>query len=249
MQSAAEPTNPVLPNINGNPAAIVAHDSSAKNTGAQTESKSENDHPQHLTAERIAGTEMNAVPASRLSAAGNALTGGADSMSITGATTPASQTAAAATPTIAAALPVAAANVAIPLASLPIEIATQAKDGKNRFEIRLDPPELGRIDVRLDIDSNGDVTSRLMADRPETLDLLRRDAPQIERALQDAGLKTSDQGLQFSLRDQSFADRGTMRCRPQRNLSCRRTTPSPLEAVRQGYGRLIGLGGGIDIRV
>ena len=39
-----------------------------------------------------------------------------------------------------------------------------------------------------------------MAERRDTLDLMMRDAPQIERALQDAGLK-SDGGLQFSLRD------------------------------------------------
>ena len=61
--------------------------------------------------------------------------------------------------------------------------------------------------MRLDIDRSGQVTSRLVVERAETLDVLRRDAHQLERALQDAGLKTSDNGLQFSLRDQSFAGR------------------------------------------
>ena len=69
----------------------------------------------------------------------------------------------------------AAADAAVPVAGLAVEIATRAKDGKNRFEIRLDPPELGRIDVRLDIDGKGNVTSRLLVDRADTLDLLRRD--------------------------------------------------------------------------
>jgi hypothetical protein len=36
---------------------------------------------------------------------------------------------------------------AIPLSGVAIEIAGKALAGKNRFEIRLDPPELGRIDV------------------------------------------------------------------------------------------------------
>ena len=76
--------------------------------------------------------------------------------------------------------------------------------GKNHFEIRLDPPELGRIEVRIDVDRDGHVTSRLIADRSDTLDLLRRDATGLERALQDAGLKTADNGLQFSLRDQTM---------------------------------------------
>lgn len=96
---------------------------------------------------------------------------------------------------------------AVTIAALPVEIATRALDGSNRFEIRLDPAELSRIDVRLDIDGGGNVTSRLIVDRADTLDLLRRDAHQLERALQDAGLKTSDNGLQFSLRDQGFAGR------------------------------------------
>jgi flagellar hook-length control protein FliK len=134
------------------------------------------------------------------------------------------------------------------LAALPIEIAARAKDGINRFEIRLDPPELGRIDVRLDIDRSGHVTSRLMVERPETLDLLRRDAPQIERALQDAGLKTSDLGMQFSLRDQTFADQNDSLPSAAR-LVLPQDDIVPLEAMRQGYGRLLGLGGGIDIRV
>ena len=95
--------------------------------------------------------------------------------------------------------------VAVPIAGLAVEIASHALGGKNRFEIRLDPPELGRIDVRLDVDRDGKVTSRLVVDRPETLDILRRDAPALERSLQQAGLKTADDALQFSLRDQGAA--------------------------------------------
>src|SRR5262249_12980508 len=114
---------------------------------------------------------------------------------------PTAATSAAPTPTATAAnLP---ANP-VPVAGLAVALASQAQAGRNRFEIRLDPPELGRIDVRLDVDRDGRVTSRLVADRVETLDLLRRDAPELQRALQDAGLKTSDSGLQFSLRDQGF---------------------------------------------
>ncbi len=91
----------------------------------------------------------------------------------------------------------------MPIAGLALEIAARVQSGRSRFEIRLDPPELGRIDVRLDVDRSGQVTSRLVVDKAETLDLLRRDAPELERALQQAGLKTGDNGLQFALRDQT----------------------------------------------
>ncbi len=89
------------------------------------------------------------------------------------------------------------------LSGLAVEIAASARSGKSRFEIRLDPADLGRIDVRIDVDRNGQVTSHLTVEKPETLSMLRQDAPQLQRALDDAGLKTGDGGLQFSLRDQS----------------------------------------------
>jgi len=150
-----------------------------------------------------------------------------------------------------ASAPAVAANLApaVPLAHLPVEIAAKAEHGKNRFEIRLDPPELGRIEVRLDIDRDGRVSSRLIVDRPETLDLLKRDAAQIERALQNAGLKTSEQGLQFSLRDQSLPHRDDNAPNKGARLVLTENDTAPLEAMRNGYGRLFGLGGGIDIRV
>lgn len=88
-------------------------------------------------------------------------------------------------------------------AAIAVEIAARAREGSNQFDIRLDPPELGRIDVRLDVDKSGAVSTRLTVDRPETLDLLQSDARGIERALQSAGLKTKDGSLQFSLRQQS----------------------------------------------
>jgi flagellar hook-length control protein FliK len=88
-------------------------------------------------------------------------------------------------------------------AAIAVEIAARAKEGSNQFTIRLDPPELGRIDVRLDVDKSGAVNTRLTVDRPETLQLLQNDARGLERALQSAGLKTEDGSLQFSLRQQS----------------------------------------------
>jgi flagellar hook-length control protein FliK len=97
----------------------------------------------------------------------------------------------------------AAINAAVPLSGLALEIAVSARSGKSRFEIRLDPADLGRIDVRIDIDRSGRVTSHLTVEKPETLSMLRQDAPQLQRALDDAGLKTGNGSLQFSLRDQS----------------------------------------------
>src|SRR5262249_57700265 len=55
----------------------------------------------------------------------------------------------------AASAPNDAAAIAVPIAGIAAEIAGRAHAGRSRFEIRLDPPELGRIDVQLDVDSGG----------------------------------------------------------------------------------------------
>jgi flagellar hook-length control protein FliK len=144
--------------------------------------------------------------------------------------------------------------VAVPISGLAVEIAARAQTGKNSFEIRLDPPELGRIDVKLDVDRSGNVTSRLVVDKPETLNLLRDSAPQLQRALEDAGLKTGDNGLQFSLRDQNPGGQNQNQNagNSANSNSARIVIPdedsAPVAAVR-GYGRLISPSGGVDIRV
>lgn len=88
----------------------------------------------------------------------------------------------------------------IPAEALAYEITRHQANGVNRFEIRLDPPELGRIEVRLEVANDGSTRAHLSADRADTLDLLQRDARGLERALNAAGLKTERDGIAFSLR-------------------------------------------------
>jgi flagellar hook-length control protein FliK len=80
------------------------------------------------------------------------------------------------------------------------EMVRQVHQGLSRFAIRLDPPELGRVDVRMHVDPSGGVTARLTVDRSETLDLFQRDQRTLERALQQAGLDSQRTTLEFSLR-------------------------------------------------
>lgn len=138
--------------------------------------------------------------------------------------------------------------VAVPLSGVAVEIAARAQGGSNRFEIRLDPPDLGRVDVHLNVDRDGHVTSHLVVDRPDTLDALRKDAPELERALQQAGLKTSDNGLQFSLRDQSFAGRDQTQQPAVRPTFISDSELGPVDGAQAVYNRVLRIGG-LDIRV
>ena len=167
----------------------------------------------------------------------------------TGAGAPGAATAGTAAQT-AGAVPAAPQGPPVPLSGLAIEIFGKAQAGNNHFAIRLDPPELGRIEVKLSVDRQGQVTSHLIADRTDTLDLLRRDSGGLERALQNAGLKTSGDGLQFSLRDQSFAggQNGGGRATPLPVVSLDEALPT-LDLTASSYTRYIGRIGGVDIRV
>jgi flagellar hook-length control protein FliK len=87
------------------------------------------------------------------------------------------------------------------LDSLGITIATKSQDGIKHFDISMTPPELGRVEVRLSMGDDGKTQASLVVDKPQTLALLQQDAPNLSRALNDAGLSMSNNGLNFSLRN------------------------------------------------
>lgn len=103
-----------------------------------------------------------------------------------------------------------------PLQMLPIEIGMQAMRGVTKFQIRLDPAELGRVDVQLEIKEDGQVRASLVVDRVETLAMLKRDASTLQQAFEQAGLRQSADGLQFSLRGEGQQREGQRDGEPRR---------------------------------
>ncbi|WP_375459013.1 flagellar hook-length control protein FliK [uncultured Enterovirga sp.] len=96
----------------------------------------------------------------------------------------------------------------VPISGVPVEIGLKSLGGIHRFDIRLAPEDLGGIDVRLDIAEDGRVSAHLLVDRRETMQWLQRDSGQLERALDQAGLRTADGGVSVTLRDPSGGDFG-----------------------------------------
>jgi flagellar hook-length control protein FliK len=77
-------------------------------------------------------------------------------------------------------------------------------DGRaQRFEVRLDPAELGRVDVRIEIGADKKVHAVLAAHDSAALSDLMRGQRSLERALNDAGIDLADGGLRFELSDNS----------------------------------------------
>ena len=90
---------------------------------------------------------------------------------------------------------------------------SQANSGST-VTLRLDPGELGHVQVRIERDPDGIATVHVAADRPETLRLLVADQDALHRTLDSAGLSQDGRTLSFSLSDSNTggnaaSDRGT----------------------------------------
>lgn len=73
-------------------------------------------------------------------------------------------------------------------------------DGRaQRFEVRLDPVELGRVDVRIEIGADKKVHAVLAAHDSAALSDLMRGQRALERALSDAGIDLADNGVRFEM--------------------------------------------------
>ena len=110
-----------------------------------------------------------------------------------------------------------------PAEQLKVQIEKGLKAGSDTISVQLRPDDLGRVDVKLEV-QNGQVKATVTADRPETLQLLKNDASGLQQALQDAGLSTDANALSFQLR-------GEQQQQQQRQASQNRQGNRAVQAV------------------
>jgi flagellar hook-length control protein FliK len=84
-----------------------------------------------------------------------------------------------------------------------VRITKALADGVDRINVKLNPADLGQIDIRMEIGPDGRFNAVFAADRPQTVELLQRDARELARSLQDAGLRADAGSLSFNLRGQN----------------------------------------------
>lgn len=134
------------------------------------------------------------------------------------------------------------------------QIAQRFNEGSRIFDIRMDPPELGRVEVRLEVGSDNSVRALLAAERTETLAELQRSARDLERALAEAGLELGEGALSFSLTDdEADADDFGDQAAPDQPVFVNgdaRLDPlaGPLEPLST-YGFLLTRAEGLDVSV
>lgn len=125
------------------------------------------------------------------------------------------------------------------------EVIRRFSGGNTKFEMRLDPPELGKVEVRLEVTRDNRVTAVVAADSPQALTELARHARELEQQLQSAGLELTDNGLSFDLR-QSRDEAGEADVRGTRqggseSTDTEITTDAPIAARPIGYERWRGV--------
>lgn len=132
-------------------------------------------------------------------------------------------------------------------------IARRHANGSRSFDIRLDPPELGRVQVRLEIGADRSVQAMLTADKPEALAELQRNARELEKALADAGLDLGENGIGFALSeggedtgDSPDQDDGAPPVTPSQTLSI---SDEPVPGPVSRYGFLLAGRERVDMRI
>ncbi|MES2860164.1 MAG: flagellar hook-length control protein FliK [Pseudomonadota bacterium] len=89
------------------------------------------------------------------------------------------------------------------VAQVAAQIIKKLEGRSTRFEISLTPDDLGRVDVSLDIDADGQLAARLAFDNPVAATELRGRVEELRRQLQDAGFTVPDDAFSFAQRDPS----------------------------------------------
>ena len=90
------------------------------------------------------------------------------------------------------------------LISMTIQKAIKSGDDTN-IKLRLDPPDLGRVEVKMSIDKDNKTRIVLTAEKPETYLMLQRDSQALQQALSNAGLDNgADLSFKMASEDHDF---------------------------------------------
>jgi flagellar hook-length control protein FliK len=99
------------------------------------------------------------------------------------------------------------ADAPTPADQISIRLVHAVAEGKRAIQMHLHPAELGSIDVKLQWQGDK-LTAQFTVDRPETLQILQREVPALERSLGQAGVNVDSGSLSFMLRQQQGNGRG-----------------------------------------
>jgi hypothetical protein len=112
-----------------------------------------------------------------------------------------------------------------------------APDGTQRLTLRLDPPELGHVQIRIDRPPESPAHVDITVEKAETLTLLLRDQPQLQRALDQAGVPPDGRTVTFHVATAEPGPRHEGGPAPSAGTGSAGTGDASYGASRQGGGQ------------
>jgi flagellar hook-length control protein FliK len=141
-----------------------------------------------------------------------------------------------------------------PVDQIKVQLSKSLKDGADTLSVQLHPEDLGRVEVKLEM-QNGQVKATVTADRPETLQMLKNDSSSLQQSLNNAGLNTDANSLSFHLRGEQqqqqrqASENGSGGFSNGRNEAPEDDIPDATLASNTALSWTTGGGNGIDINV
>ena len=147
-----------------------------------------------------------------------------------------------------------AARKLSPAEQIAVQIQKGFGAGADKISIKLHPEHLGRVEVKLEVGKDGHLVAAISADRPDTLQMLQRDARILQQALNDAGLQTDSSSLSFMLRGDGSnqtlpEDRGSGNAQGPGDVNLANLPAEDVAASNVAYGVNVAGNGHVDITV
>jgi hypothetical protein len=141
------------------------------------------------------------------------------------------------------------------LAALSAQMARRLDDGTTRFTLELNPGDLGRVDVRMEIDSAGGIRAAFTFEHAHSASELSRRSDELQKSLESAGFNLSG-GLSFDVAGDRSQGRSQTWAEARDERSRNPAAPEP-ELAREGptqiadalSGRRTSALSGVDIRI
>ncbi len=80
-----------------------------------------------------------------------------------------------------------------------VHVARAATSGKGELQVRLNPAELGSVDVHLEFGDDNTLRVQIRADEGKAIDLLRRHGHELERTLQESGFELTRDAIRYEV--------------------------------------------------
>jgi hypothetical protein len=116
-----------------------------------------------------------------------------------------------------------------------IKIIGSLKSNNSSMQVKLKPAELGSVDIKMEISASGNTKLHIAVEKIATLDMLQRSSETLQKMLDDSGIKSENNSLDFSLKDQNSGREQQQQQEQPKNLAQASSFEEDLDKTIQEY--------------